>query len=35
MFVGPQAGSLMNVTFLAPRILKFLVEFWKISGPRV
>ena len=34
IFVGPQAG-VDSCYFPAPRIFKFLVDIWKISGPHM
>jgi hypothetical protein len=31
---GPSAWNLLNATFLLPRILRWLIDFWKIFQPR-
>jgi hypothetical protein len=33
IFVGPQYGIFFNVSLLVPRILRWLLDFWKLFGP--
>jgi hypothetical protein len=32
---GPSAWKMLHITFLVPRFLKWLEEFWKICGTSV